>query len=74
MRFHHSMFAFELAPFAFDFLLPRQYFSALARLLRDARGAGQDAGDSRIDVSQLRAVIGQSEFADLIRVRHAAGF
>src|SRR5215204_190424 len=72
LRVNRLPFAFELAPSAGDFLLTLEYLGALARLLGDARGAGQDAGEPGINVGQLRAVAGQDEFPDLIGMRRAA--
>lgn len=74
LRFGRFSFAVEFAHSAGDFLLTRKRFSALARLLGDARGAGQHAGESGINVSQVRAVVGQGEFADLVGMRRAARF
>src|SRR5581483_4212501 len=45
---------------------------ALARLLREARGSGEDAVEADVDVAQHHALVRQRELADLVRVRHAA--
>ena len=66
-------FALEEELLSFNFLPDQQRPGGIFGFLRHTGGTGEQSRFAQIDVAKFDAVIGQKEFANLIRMGNAAG-
>jgi len=73
LGFDRLPLAIECTLPGFDFLFSKQRLRGVFGLLGDASRAGEQTSLTEVYIPKLNAMIGQKEFADLVRVSRSPG-